>query len=155
MEGKKNIEIPSRNLYFIKKMDLSFWSYIFNDSLLLLLVITHILPPKEGLPTCKLIKMEIDLIGLYFIDLEKSEGTETHLPYTFRLSTAKILLDLEEYDTATKVYIQPFIHSLNHLKIHSCFHSFMHIFHFRFLSLWLRRTMKWCQPGTCSAGRTT
>lgn len=35
--------------------------------------------------------------------LEDNEGTETHLSYTFRLSTAKILLDLEDYDNSTKV----------------------------------------------------
>jgi len=35
--------------------------------------------------------------------LENGEGTETTLSYTFRLSTAKILLDLEDFDTANKV----------------------------------------------------
>jgi len=35
--------------------------------------------------------------------LENGEGTETTLSYTFRLSTAKILLDLEDYDVANKV----------------------------------------------------
>eukprot|EP00088_Acartia_fossae_P016031 TRINITY_DN18933_c0_g1_i1.p1 TRINITY_DN18933_c0_g1~~TRINITY_DN18933_c0_g1_i1.p1 ORF type:complete len:364 (-),score=90.15 TRINITY_DN18933_c0_g1_i1:36-1127(-) len=35
--------------------------------------------------------------------LENGYGDETHLSYTFRLSTAKLLLDLEEWDTATKV----------------------------------------------------
>jgi len=35
--------------------------------------------------------------------LEKGEGEETSLSYSFRLSTAKILMDLEEFDVATKV----------------------------------------------------
>ncbi|XP_023326568.1 probable assembly chaperone of rpl4 [Eurytemora carolleeae] len=35
--------------------------------------------------------------------LESGEGEDTNLSYTFRLSTAKILLDLEDYDNATKV----------------------------------------------------
>jgi hypothetical protein len=35
--------------------------------------------------------------------LEKGEGEETSLSYTFRLSTAKLLLDLEDFDTASKV----------------------------------------------------
>jgi len=35
--------------------------------------------------------------------LENGEGTETSLSYTFRLSTAKILLDLEDFDVANKV----------------------------------------------------
>jgi hypothetical protein len=35
--------------------------------------------------------------------VEKGEGEETNLSYTFRLSTAKLLLDLEDFDTATKV----------------------------------------------------
>jgi len=35
--------------------------------------------------------------------LENGEGKETSLSYTFRLSTAKILLDLEIYDVATKL----------------------------------------------------
>jgi hypothetical protein len=40
--------------------------------------------------------------------VEKGEGEETNLSYTFRLSTAKLLLDLEDFDTATKVRL-PFI----------------------------------------------
>ena len=36
--------------------------------------------------------------------LEKGEGEETTLSYSFRLATAKILMDLEEYDLATKVF---------------------------------------------------
>ena len=35
--------------------------------------------------------------------VEKGEGEETSLSYTFRLSTAKLLLDLEDFDTAAKV----------------------------------------------------
>jgi len=35
--------------------------------------------------------------------LEKGEGEETTLSYSFRLATAKILMDLEEFDLATKV----------------------------------------------------
>jgi hypothetical protein len=35
--------------------------------------------------------------------VEKGEGEETNLSYTFRLSTAKLLLDLEDFDTASKV----------------------------------------------------
>jgi len=35
--------------------------------------------------------------------LENGEGIETTLSYTFRLNTAKILLDLEQYDTAIKL----------------------------------------------------
>jgi len=39
----------------------------------------------------------------HLLFLEKGEGEETSLSYTFRLSTAKLLLDLEDYNTASKV----------------------------------------------------
>jgi len=39
----------------------------------------------------------------HLLFLEKGEGEETTLSYSFRLATAKILMDLEEYDLATKV----------------------------------------------------
>ena len=51
--------------------------------------------------------MSLFLFEWYFFSiLEDNEGTETHLSYTFRLSTAKILLDLEDYDNSTKVKIE-------------------------------------------------
>ena len=41
---------------------------------------------------------------MYMLCLESGEGEDTNLSYTFRLSTAKILLDLEDYDNANKVH---------------------------------------------------